>query len=98
MPCLVFMLSANTSRINTDQGEGGAAYGYALAMTPLGQPYNYTNPDSASLLDTRPDAVVEPIGIVGHAGSRVDGQGRQPGFAAGTVSAAFGSAAGGSAR
>jgi TonB-linked SusC/RagA family outer membrane protein len=54
-------LSANTSRINTDQGEGGAAYGYALAMTPLGQPYNYTNPDSAALLDTRPDD--DPLNI-----------------------------------
>jgi TonB-linked SusC/RagA family outer membrane protein len=48
-------VSANVARINTDMGEGGGAYGYALAMTPLGQPYNFTNPDSASLLDTRPD-------------------------------------------
>ena len=39
-------LSANTSRINQDQGEGGGAYGYAFAMTPLGRPTNYTNPDS----------------------------------------------------
>ncbi|HTE47694.1 MAG TPA: TonB-dependent receptor [Gemmatimonadaceae bacterium] len=54
-------LSANTSRINTDQGEGGAAYGYALAMTPLGRPTNYTNPDSAGLLDTRPDD--DPLNI-----------------------------------
>jgi TonB-linked SusC/RagA family outer membrane protein len=54
-------LSANTSRINTDMGEGGAAYGYALAMTPLGQPYNYTNPDSSSLLDVRPDD--DPLSI-----------------------------------
>ena len=45
----------NASRIKTDQGEGGAAYGYALAMTPLGQPTNYMNPDSAGLLDPRPD-------------------------------------------
>ncbi len=48
-------VSTNVSRILTDQGEGGGAYGYALAMTPLGQPYNYTNPDSAGLLDPRPD-------------------------------------------
>lgn len=47
--------SFNTSRINTDQGEGGAAYGYLFAMTPLGQPTNFTNPDSAGLLDPRPD-------------------------------------------
>ena len=45
----------NASRIKTDQGEGGAAYGYALAMTPLGQPTNYMNPDSSGLLDPRPD-------------------------------------------
>lgn len=45
----------NASRINTDQGEGGAAYGYALAMTPLGQPTNFMNPDSAGLFDPRPD-------------------------------------------
>jgi TonB-linked SusC/RagA family outer membrane protein len=54
-------ISANSSRINTDMGEGGAAYGYALAMTPLGRPYNFTNPDSASLLDTRPDD--DPLNI-----------------------------------
>ncbi|MEP6493479.1 MAG: SusC/RagA family TonB-linked outer membrane protein [bacterium] len=54
-------LTANTSRITTDQGEGGAAYGYALAMTPLGRPTNYTNPDSAGLLDTRPDD--DPLNI-----------------------------------
>ena len=48
-------LSANASRIDTDQGEGGAAYGYVLAMTPLGRPTNFTNPDSAGLLDPRPD-------------------------------------------
>ena len=48
-------VSANASRITTDQGEGGGAYGYALAMTPLGRPTNYTNPDSAGLLDPRPD-------------------------------------------
>ena len=54
-------LSANTSRINTDQGEGGAAYGYALAMTPLGRPINFTNPDSAGLLDPRPDD--DPLNI-----------------------------------
>jgi TonB-linked SusC/RagA family outer membrane protein len=47
--------TVNASRIKTDQGEGGAAYGYALAMTPLGQPTNFTNPDSAGLLDPRPD-------------------------------------------
>jgi TonB-linked SusC/RagA family outer membrane protein len=54
-------ISANASRINTDMGEGGGAYGYALAMTPLGQPYNYTNPDSLGLLDSRPDD--DPLNI-----------------------------------
>jgi TonB-linked SusC/RagA family outer membrane protein len=54
-------LSANASRIDTDQGEGGAAYGYALAMTPLGRPTNFTNPDSAGLLDPRPDD--DPLNI-----------------------------------
>jgi len=54
-------LSANTSRITTDMGEGGAAYGYALAMTPLGRPTNYMNPDSAGLLDPRPDD--DPLNI-----------------------------------
>ena len=48
-------LTTNLSRIITNQGEGGAAYGYALAMTPLGRPTNFTNPDSAGLLDPRPD-------------------------------------------
>jgi TonB-linked SusC/RagA family outer membrane protein len=47
--------TASGSRITTNQGEGGGAYGYALAMTPIGQPYNFTNPDSAGLLDPRPD-------------------------------------------
>ncbi|HEX6051667.1 MAG TPA: SusC/RagA family TonB-linked outer membrane protein [Gemmatimonadaceae bacterium] len=51
----------NASRIKTDQGEGGAAYGYALAMTPLGAPTNYMNPDSAGLLDPRPDD--DPLNI-----------------------------------
>jgi TonB-linked SusC/RagA family outer membrane protein len=54
-------ISANGSRINTDMGEGGGAYGYALSMTPLGQPYNYTNPDSLGLLDPRPDD--DPLSI-----------------------------------
>ncbi|HEX4683981.1 MAG TPA: TonB-dependent receptor [Gemmatimonadaceae bacterium] len=54
-------LTTNLSRILTDQGEGGGAYGYALAMTPLGQPTNYTNPDSAGLLDPRPDD--DPLNI-----------------------------------
>ncbi|HEX8942509.1 MAG TPA: SusC/RagA family TonB-linked outer membrane protein [Gemmatimonadaceae bacterium] len=54
-------LTANGSRINTDQGEGGGAYGYALAMTPLGRPTNFTNPDSAGLLDPRPDD--DPLNI-----------------------------------
>ena len=51
----------NSSRINTDQGEGGGAYGYALAMSPLGRPTNFTNPDSAGLLDPRPDD--DPLNI-----------------------------------
>lgn len=54
-------LTANTSRITQDQGEGGAAYGYALAMTPLGQPTNYMNPDSLGLYDPRPDD--DPLNI-----------------------------------
>lgn len=54
-------LTSNVSRILTDQGEGGAAYGYALAMTPLGSPTNYVNPDSAGLLDPRPDD--DPLNI-----------------------------------
>jgi TonB-linked SusC/RagA family outer membrane protein len=54
-------LSVNGSRITTDQGEGGGAYGYALAMTPLGRPMNFTNPDSVGLLDTRPDD--DPLNI-----------------------------------
>jgi TonB-linked SusC/RagA family outer membrane protein len=54
-------LTTNGSRINTDQGEGGAAYGYAFAMTPLGRPLNYMNPDSAGLLDPRPDD--DPLNI-----------------------------------
>lgn len=54
-------LTANFSRVNTDQGEGGGAYGYALAMDPLGRPTNYTNPDSAGLLDPRPDD--DPLNI-----------------------------------
>jgi TonB-linked SusC/RagA family outer membrane protein len=54
-------LTASTSRILTDQGEGGGAYGYALAMTPLGKPMNFTNPDSAGLLDPRPDD--DPLNI-----------------------------------
>jgi TonB-linked SusC/RagA family outer membrane protein len=51
----------NASRITTDMGEGGAAYGFAMAMTPLGRPTNYTNPDSAGLLDPRPDD--DPLNI-----------------------------------
>ena len=51
----------NATRIKTDMGEGGAAYGYTLAMTPLGQPTNFTNPDSAGLLDPRPDD--DPLNI-----------------------------------
>ena len=53
--------SVNTSRITTDQGEGGGAYGYLFAMTPFGQPTNFTNPDSAGLMDPRPDD--DPLNI-----------------------------------
>jgi TonB-linked SusC/RagA family outer membrane protein len=56
-----FGITANPSRIITDQGEGGAAYGYLFAMTPLGRATNYTNPDSAGLLDPRPDD--DPLNI-----------------------------------
>jgi outer membrane receptor protein involved in Fe transport len=48
-------LTTNLSRILTNQGEGGAAYGYLFAVTPLGQPTNYMNPDSLGLYDPRPD-------------------------------------------
>jgi TonB-linked SusC/RagA family outer membrane protein len=54
-------VSANTARVNTDMGEGGGAYGYALAMTPLGRATNFTNPDSSGLLDPRPDD--DPLNI-----------------------------------
>lgn len=54
-------LTANSSRIITDQGEGVSAYNYVQAMTPLGKPTNYTNPDSAGLLDPRPDD--DPLNI-----------------------------------
>ena len=54
-------LTTNGSRIDTDQGEGGAAYGNVFAMTPLGRPLNYMNPDSAGLLDPRPDD--DPLNI-----------------------------------
>ncbi|GAC1478679.1 MAG: TonB-dependent receptor [Gemmatimonadaceae bacterium] len=54
-------LTTNAARITTDMGEGGGAYGYALSMVPLGRPYNFTNPDSAGLLDPRPDD--DPLSI-----------------------------------
>jgi TonB-linked SusC/RagA family outer membrane protein len=54
-------LTANSARIITDQGEGEAAYNYVQAMTPLGKPTNYTNADSAGLLDPRPDD--DPLNI-----------------------------------
>ena len=38
-----------------------SAYNYVQAMTPLGKPTNYTNPDSAGLLDPRPDD--DPLNI-----------------------------------
>ncbi len=53
--------SAFLSRTRTDMGEGQAAFGYATTLTPFGQPYNYTNPDSAGLLDPRPDD--DPLNI-----------------------------------
>jgi len=54
-------LTANGSRITTDQGEGASAYGYALILAPFGRPLNFTNPDSAGLLDPRPDD--DPLNI-----------------------------------
>lgn len=48
-------ISTNLSRALVELGEGAGAFGYAAAMTPFGSPYNYTNPDSAGLLDFRPD-------------------------------------------
>jgi TonB-linked SusC/RagA family outer membrane protein len=48
-------VSTNISRIYQDIGESGAAFGYAAAMQPYGQAYNFTNPDSAGLYDPRPD-------------------------------------------
>ncbi len=37
------------------RAKAAARTGTQLAMTPLGSPYNFTNPDSAGLLDPRPD-------------------------------------------
>jgi len=42
-------------------GVGQGAFGYSTAMTPFGSPTNYTNPDSAGLLDPRPDD--DPLNI-----------------------------------
>lgn len=76
-------LTANGSRINQDQGEGGGAYGYALAVTPIGRPTNYMNPDSTGLLDPRPDDDILNINPVLEAQSVVRQQ---------TVNRIFGSA------
>ncbi len=54
-------LTANLSRALVEIGEGQDAFGYATAMTPFGSPYNFTNPDSAGLLDVRPDD--DPLNI-----------------------------------
>ncbi|MGQ0647217.1 MAG: SusC/RagA family TonB-linked outer membrane protein [Gemmatimonadaceae bacterium] len=53
--------SAFLSRALVQLGEGQGAFGYATAMTPFGRPTNYTNPDSAGLLDPRPDD--DPLNI-----------------------------------
>ena len=47
--------SAFVSRALVEMGVGQGAFGYSTAMTPFGSPYNYTNPDSAGILDPRPD-------------------------------------------
>ncbi|MES2179867.1 MAG: SusC/RagA family TonB-linked outer membrane protein [Gemmatimonadota bacterium] len=48
-------LSTNLSRIVRNLAGGQGAFGSALGMTPYGQPFNYTTPDSAAFYDTRPD-------------------------------------------
>lgn len=53
--------SAFLSRALVEMGEGQGAFGYTTAMTPFGRPTNYTNPDSAGLLDIRPDD--DPLNI-----------------------------------
>ena len=53
--------SAFLSRAVTEMGEGQGAFGYATAMTPFGRPTNYTTPDSAGLMDPRPDD--DPLNI-----------------------------------
>lgn len=53
--------SAFLSRSLVQMGEGQGAFGFATAMTPFGRPTNYTNPDSAGLLDFRPDD--DPLNI-----------------------------------
>jgi TonB-linked SusC/RagA family outer membrane protein len=53
--------SAFLSRGLVEMGEGQGAFGYATALTPFGRPTNYTNPDSAGLLDPRPDD--DPLNI-----------------------------------
>jgi TonB-linked SusC/RagA family outer membrane protein len=53
--------SAFVSRALVELGEGQGAFGFATAMTPFGRPTNYTNPDSAGLLDFRPDD--DPLNI-----------------------------------
>ncbi|MBL0939086.1 MAG: TonB-dependent receptor [Gemmatimonadaceae bacterium] len=53
--------SISLSRSLQEIGEGQGAFGYATAMTPFGRPTNYTTPDSAGLLDPRPDD--DPLNI-----------------------------------
>jgi TonB-linked SusC/RagA family outer membrane protein len=54
-------LTTSISRALVEMGEGQGAFGYATAMTPFGSPLNFTNPDSAGLLDPRPDD--DPLNI-----------------------------------
>ncbi len=53
--------TASLSRSLQELGEGQGAFGYATALTPFGQPINYTTKDSAGLYDPRPDD--DPLNI-----------------------------------
>lgn len=54
-------ITTSLTRSIVDMGVGQGAFGYATTMAPFGRPYNYTNPDSAGLFDTRPDD--DPLNI-----------------------------------
>jgi TonB-linked SusC/RagA family outer membrane protein len=54
-------MTTSLTRALVQMGVGQGAFGYATTMAPFGRPYNYTNPDSAGLLDPRPDD--DPLNI-----------------------------------